>query len=180
MSGYSTTVYKPSFKDLEVLRNDDLVHESGYHGVYPHRRGWIPKAFKIQVGPVQPTATEAAKLLALWWHSQFGPEWPKFFELRKRQAHQFIRTPKGYWIIRIYHLGSLQVVCNRKGKTLKFKSREEASKGFEKWKQDTFGLFANRAGYWIRRKSFDFAGSPQKAKVSEADELKNRVANLFG
>jgi hypothetical protein len=177
MSEY-LSVYKPTLQELEILRNCEFGHDSGYHGVYPHRRGWIPKAFKIQVGPVQPTANEAAKLLARWWHEQFGPEWPKFFAMRKRQAHQFICTPAGYWIIRIWMLGSMQVCCDRKGKTLKFKTREAASKGFDDWKRDTFGLFSTKSSYWIRRKAFDDAGSP--LNTNSKDNLKNRVVSLFG
>lgn len=136
--------------DIDLFVNRSPLCESGYHGVYPHRKGWIAKAFRLQVAPVQPTARQAVIQLIKWWQDQFGKDWKQFYQARRQKAYEIKRIDDN-WIVRVWICGNLTVLFSPKGKILKFPTRQEALRGFRRWKAEYFGLFLKYSDISLRR-----------------------------
>lgn len=164
--------------DLDTLKNRDPHAPHPYHGVAPHKGGWRGRAFRRQIGEVQPTPRAAAVLLILWWKATYGPRWADFWAYRQTQGWKVVSTWKT--VRRAFGAGQTRVrvgcdvrvwdkdgpggwlKANKRGVVLSgdrpnrpaFVDPPAARAAFRRWVRDTYGpLFAPLAGIDLRRRT---------------------------
>lgn len=156
--------------DLDFIRHPDPCSESPYLGVVRHRGWWRARAFKQQVGEVQPTARAAAVLLIGWWKAQYGERWREYWAFRQAAGWKVDRCRRtGRCDVRVWlaAVGGeseqvLWLVSGRKKRfaltstrplSPAFDGSHSARLAFRRWVRSTFGLYAAASQVVIRRSS---------------------------
>lgn len=102
---------------IAPLRRTELgAPESGFRGVYRHKRGWhakvrIPtgrpgRAPLLAVTPEVPRESQAAYLLALWYRDRYGVRWVDVLRARARpHPHWRVRRGAAGWYLSVREFG---------------------------------------------------------------------------
>jgi hypothetical protein len=154
--------------DLDFIRHPDPCSESPYLNVVPHKGGWRARAFRKQVGPVEPTPRGAAVHLVSWWKWVYGERWREYWAFRQSSGWQVRRARSGRCDVQVWIAAGWGcreqtgwLVPSRGGFTLsplqpsspRFAGDRSARQAFRRWVKDTFGLYAEFASVIVRRSS---------------------------
>lgn len=162
--------------DTRVLEIAD-PDSTGYFGVEPTptESGFRAKAYKHQISPPCRTPRDAARYEAAWWKEAYGDQWPSVFRARKASGWRILYDrrgggyrlmvnviptpglfrfhPPGPWYLVPASKGVRRYVVASPGPSREpdYLTRGEAMSAYRAWLWQTFGIFGEYAGLYVRR-----------------------------